>query len=80
MARDINSVAKLAKNIEAYVNYDSVAEKASNEECCMKEDKSFYADNVLKGISDMFEGLSQEEIYMILLDCAAYADVTEPQE
>lgn len=80
MARDINSATKLAKNIEAYVNYDSAAEKASKEERCMKEDKSFYADNVLNGISNIFEGLTYEEIHAILIDCVAYADVKNPQE
>lgn len=80
MARDISTVTNLAKNIEAYVNYDSAAEKAAKEERCMKESKDFYADNVLKGVAQIFADLSLEEISAILIECAAYADVKDPQE
>ena len=80
MARDINTAQILAKNIDSYVNYDSILQKAEKEGSCMKEDKSFYEYCVLEGIKDIFEGLSLEQISAILLDCVAYADVTIPQE
>ena len=80
MAIDISRAHILAKNIDLYLNYDSNAEKAAKEGLCMKEDKDFYKEGILTGISNIFDGLTYEEIYAILIDCVAYADVKNPQE
>ena len=71
---NVKYIDNLDISIYEFPNRES-AEKVAKEGLCMKEDKDFYKEGILTGISNIFEGLTYEEIYAILIDCVAYTDV-----